>query len=238
MIPHVRTDGIAAGGRLGVYRDTYAGALARALRLSYPAVERLVGAAFFEAVARAFSEESPPRSACLDDYGAGFADFLARFSPAASLEYLPSVAHLERAVNRALRAPDTPPPELGRLAAMNPEETSRIRFAPHPSASLLRSAFPADSIWRAVLDGDDAALAAIDLCDGPVWLLVHRADEGTRVERLDEGRWRFTAALFAGRPLHSALEEAPCADAQILLAAHLSAGRLAAIGTDDTGGSS
>jgi len=46
---------------------------------------RLVGAEFFEGAARIFIEAHPPKSACLDDYGEKFADFLSDFEPAASL---------------------------------------------------------------------------------------------------------------------------------------------------------
>ena len=125
------------------------------------------------------------------------------------------------------RAPrtDAQPLDIGRLVALTADEQARVRFAPHPSAKLVRADHPVDSIWRAVLAQDDAALAAIDPASGPVWLLVHRSDTGIDVRRLSEDAWHFTAALFAGRPLHSALDEAPCAEAQALLAEHLAAQR-------------
>jgi len=230
---HVLADGIDPAARLGVYRNTFASVLTRALRLSYPAAERLVGAEFFEGAVRAFIEEQPPRSACLDDYGAGFADFLARFAPAASLEYLPAFSRLEWAVNRALHAPDAEPLDVAALAALTEKDLGRVRLTPHPSASLVHAGHPVDAIWRAVLARDDAALAAIDPAAGPVWLLVHRAEAGVEVNRLSEGAWRFTGALFAGRPLHQATEEAPCAERQVLLAEHLAAGRFAGFSFDD-----
>ena len=234
VIPHLLADGIDPSERLGVYRSTFTSALVRALQLSYPAVLRLVGAEFFEGSARAFIDCDPPRSACLDDYGAGFADFLSRFEPAAPLGYLPSVARLEWAVNRALHAPDSAPLDMAKLAQLR--DLARVRFSPRPSASLVRADHPADAIWRAVLDEDDAALAAVDPSSGPAWLLVHRADSGIEVERLDKAAWRFTEALFAGRPLHRALDETPCADAQALLAAHLATGRLSEFSLEDHGG--
>ena len=222
---HVLADGIDPAARLGVYHNTFASVLPRALRLSYPAVERLVGAEFFEGAVRAFIEEQPPRSACLDDYGAGFADFLACFAPAASLEYLPDVARLEWAVNRALHAPDAKPLDTARLVALTEDEQARVRFAPHPSASLVRAGHPVDAIWRAVLDRDDAPLAAIDPGAGPAWLLVQRLATGVEARRMSESAWRITAALFAGRPLAAALDEAPDTEASALLADHLAAGR-------------
>jgi hypothetical protein len=222
---YIIADGIDPAARLGIYRNTFASVLVNALRLSYPAVHRLVAAECFEGAARFFMEEQPPQCANLDDYGAGFPEFLARFPPVAALIYLPDVARLEWAVSRALHAQDAEPLDIARLAALTEDEQAPVRFAPHPSAGLVRADHPADSIWRAVLAQDDAALAAIDPAAGPVWLLVHRAETGVEVSPLSERAWYFTAALFAGRTLHEALDEAQCAEAQAVLAEHLAAGR-------------
>ena len=218
--------GIDPARRLAIYRNNFSAVLTNALRRSYPAVHRLVGDDCFDGTARAFIEDQPPQRANLDDYGAGFAEFLAQFPPVAALGYLPEVARIEWAVVHALHAPDAVPLDLARLAALTSDEQARVRFAPHPSAAMLHAVHPADAIWRAVLMQDEAALAAVDPASGAVWLLVHRAESGVDVRRLSEDAWRFTAALFAGRPLHAALEEAPCADAQAVLAEHLAAGRL------------
>jgi hypothetical protein len=222
--PCIIADGIDPAARLGIYRNTFASVLTNALRLSYPAVHRLVAGECFDGAARLFMEEQPPQCANLDDYGAGFPEFLARFPPVAALTYLPGVARLEWAVNRALHAEDAEPLDIARLAALTEDEQARVRFAPDPSARLVRADHPADSIWRAVLAQDDAALAAIDPAAGPVWLLVRCAETGVEVSRLSECAWRFTAALLAGRPLYSALEVAPCPEIQALLAEHLPAG--------------
>ena len=82
-------DGFAAEQRLAIYRNTFVGSLTKALCLTYPAVDRLVGSAFFAAAAQAFMHERPPRSAWLDDYGADFPEFLGSFAPAASLPTSP-----------------------------------------------------------------------------------------------------------------------------------------------------
>lgn len=221
---HVVGGDIGVGGRLDVYRNTLASALTTALRLSYPAVHRLVGAEFFEGAARIFIEGSPPKSACLDDYGEGFAGFLLDFDPAASLAYLPDVARLEWAVNRALHARDAEPLDTRRLVALAEAERARVSFALHPSVSLLRMDHPADLIWYAALEEDDSALSAIDPCAGPVWLLTERLPTGVEVRRMSESAWRFTFALCAGRPLAAAIDEAPDFDASALLADHLAAG--------------
>ena len=46
--------GISPAARLDIYRNTFVGDADRALRLSFPAVQRLVGADFFEGAAQRF----------------------------------------------------------------------------------------------------------------------------------------------------------------------------------------
>jgi len=222
---YVVSDGLSPSARLRVYRNTMLGTLTTALRLSYPAVYRLVGPEFFEGAVRIFIEKEPPHSAYLDEYGIGFAEFLTRFQPATSVTYLPGVASLEWAVSRALHAPDVAPLDLSCLLAVDPADHGRIVFAPHPSVGLVQADRPVDAIWRAVLAEDDAAMAAIDLASGPVWLLVQRFQTGVDVAHLSEREWRFAAQLCAGRRLQAALDEAPDLDASAALTGHLAAGR-------------
>jgi hypothetical protein len=218
-------DGISPD-RLDIYRNTYVANATRALRLTYPAIHKLVGDEFFEGAAAAFIARHPPRSACFDHYGEAFAAFLAAFPPAASPVYLGDVARLEWAVSRAIHADDIAPLDLARLVALSPAEQERVSFVPHPSVSLLSLATPADAIWRAVLAGDDATLAAVDPAAGAVRLLVERGESGPEVMRLDAAAWHFAAELCCGFPLGIVLAELPGASTEKAFAAHLAAGRL------------
>jgi hypothetical protein len=211
--------------RLNIYRNTFVTGITKALRLSFPAVHRLVGNDFFEGAAGLFIAEHPPRAAYLDEYGADFPQFLRGFQPAASLEYLPDVARLEWAVSHAIHAPDIEPLDLSRLEVLVPEDQVRVCFVPNPSIALLCADCPVDAIWRGVLSGDDAALAAVDLKAGPVWLLVERCATGVEVSRLDTATWRFAAALCEGRPLAKVFAECSEARHEVQLAEHLAAGR-------------
>jgi len=213
----IRADGVAAAARLSIYRNTFIGTLTNALRLSYPAVHRLVGAEFFEAAARKFIEHAPPRSAYLDEYGVAFPAFLVQFPAAASVVYLADVARLEWAVNRALHAADARPLDTIALLDVPQEDHPRVRFVPHPCIGLVRASYPVDTIWRAVLAQDDAALGAIDLCDAPAWLLVQRLATGADVKRLSESAWRLMEALCEGRSLHAAVDVASGIDASVVL---------------------
>jgi hypothetical protein len=220
----VLAEGVGAD-RLNIYRNTVLIGLTKALRLCFLAVERLVGADFFEGAAGLFIPQHPPRAAWLDRYGADFPDFLQHFAPAATLAYLGDVARLEWAVNLALHAKDAAPLDLARLTALAPEHQASVAFVPHPSVSLVRLDHPADDIWRAVLDGGDAALAAINADAGPAHLLVERGADGVQVLRLTEPAWRFARDLVAGETIEAACAAADGVDVQALLAEHLADGR-------------
>jgi len=223
---YILADELPPEARLGIYRNNFTGTLTAALKLCYPAIHCLVGAEFFEGAARIFISAEPPGRADLDAYGEGFPGFLAGFPPAGALPYLPGVARLEWAVNRALHAPDMEPLDLSRLATIAAAEHPHVAFRPHPSVALVAADHPVDAIWRAVLAQDDDAMVAIDLDAGPVRLLVERRATGVEVTRLEAPAWRFAAALCASRPLQTAIDAAPDVDAAALLAEHLAAGRL------------
>ena len=179
-------EALTTADRLSIYRNTSRLALTNTLRLNYPAVQRLVGEDFFAAAADIFITKDPPRMAWLDFYGAAFPEFLEPFKPAASLPYLPDVARLERAVSHALHAADAKALAPAELADLPQSAQGSVSFVRHPSVDLLSSNYPVDAIWRAVLARDDAALAAIDLDSGGVWLLVERTAGTVEVTRLDE----------------------------------------------------
>lgn len=230
---------VSAAARLGVYRNNVIGNLTRALRLSYPAVERLVGEDFFAAAAQRFIVATPPRTADLNQYGDGFAEFLASFEAAESVPYLADVAQLEWAISRALRTPPTLPLTLETLRAVPPEQQTDLRFRPHPTLSLLSLGYPARTIWEAVLADDaderDVRLATIDLESGDEMLVVLRSDGALDIEPLSDCAFELAQALAGGCPLGEALERVPEHDAAPLLADFLARGFFAGFSqsTDD-----
>lgn len=221
-----------AAQRLEVYRNTIAGTLARALRLAFPTVERLVGAEFFAGAAQVFARADPPASADLNAYGSGFPAFLQDFAPCAGLPYLPDVARLDQAVSRALHAEDAAALDPGELARIDPDRVGALRFRCHPSVSLLRSEFPVDAIWAAVLAQDEAAMAAIDLQGGPVHLLVERVDGKPVVVRMPRLHWDWTTWLAQGQPFGDLLTAATAGEVAGVLAQHLAARRFVAVQTN------
>jgi hypothetical protein len=125
-----------------------------------------------------------------------------------SLAYLADVARLEWAVNRALHAPDAQPLDASTLATVAPSDHERVCFVALPSVSMLRSSFPVDAIWGAVLQQDEAAMAAIDLGGEPV---PRKASTGPRCSRSICSRGAASRSSPPGRPRHDRPVRPRCA---------------------------
>src|SRR6266851_3663840 len=130
----VVADDFSAAERLEIYRNSCRSVTVEVLRMTYPAVDRLVGRDFFELAAKQFCAAHPPGSGYLNEYGDEFTDFLAGLpEAAAALHYLPDVARFEWALTCAANADDTPVLDLPSLAASDSQRHGQLRFEPHPS---------------------------------------------------------------------------------------------------------
>lgn len=224
-------DAPGAAARVAIFANHYRITLTDALAATFPVVRRLVGADFFAFAARRFIAGQPPREPRLFRYGAGLADFLAELPEAGHLVYLADVARLEWALNEAAFAEDAEALDAAALAALPATVVADRAFPLHPSATLLRSPWPIDRIWRLNQDGADPA-ATVDLDAGGVWLLVHRAGEAVGWIGLDPAAFALVEGLAAGRTLREAAEGAIAAhggfDPTALFDALITAGALVA----------
>lgn len=216
--------------RFGVYRNNVAVGLIGALTSRFPAAERIVGEEFFAAMAHEFIRRHPPQSPLLLAYGDDFADFVESFEPAGEIPYLPDVIRLEAARGGAYHAADAAPLDAALLATIEPEGLTRLNFVPHPSASIIRSAFPAVTIWA--MNVGEIELADIEDWTGEDALVV-RPHMTVEVHRLPDGGAVFLEMLFSGADLGSAFEkvltETPDFDLSANLAGALAAGAFTAI---------
>ena len=170
-------------------------------RSAFPVVERIVGEEFFMAMARTYALAEPPRSPVLMDYGTGFADFIAGFAPAAELPYLPDVARIERAWREAYHAADALPLAAEDLAVLRPDELATLVLKLHPSLRLLRSPFPAQTIWK--MNASDGEIRPVDMSLAEDTLIV-RPDAEVEVRVVPPGGAAFVAALMDGAALGEA----------------------------------
>ncbi len=144
----VGPDGEPSARRFAVYRNNVVVGLTEALKAAFPAVCRIVGSEFFQAMARSYALSDLPASPILLDYGAGFPDFIARFEPAAALLYLSDVARIERAWIEAYHAAEALPLHASGFAAIDARRLVEIHLIVQPSFGIGRPRMPAFRVWR------------------------------------------------------------------------------------------
>lgn len=213
--------GCPAGRRFDVYRNTVVGGLTRALEAGFPAVRKLVGEAFFAAMAGVFLRGHPPRNRVLMLYGDEFPEFLRAFQPVAHLGYLPDVARLEQALRESYHAADH---QAVDVSAWAPEVLLERRLGLAPSARLVRSRWPVLSIWAANMRGGPAPVMQGEDA------LVLRAGFDPAPHLLPPGGGAFVEALMRGCLLEAAMDAGGDGlDAEAVLALLISQGAIAEV---------
>jgi hypothetical protein len=215
----VGPDGEPGVKRFAVYRNNVVMGLTETLKDAFPAVHRIVGADFFRAMARAYVMVEPPRSPILLNYGAGFPDFIRQFEPAAALPYLADVARIERAWTEAYHAREASPIDPSAFTAISADQLPGIRLVLHPSLRLVRSQFPALTIWQ--MNIADGIPTAVDLGAGGEDALIVRPAADVEVRSIPKGSLEFIQALADGRSVLAALAAALTANPRFDLRANL-----------------
>lgn len=193
--------------RFNVYRNNVVTGQVSTLGDAYPVTARLVGDDFFRAMARDYVLAHPPGTPMMFDYGADFPAFIDVFPAARELPYLGDVARIERAWVEAYHSPEASPLsglDLRNLLAGSDLRSSTLQL--HPAMRVLRSAFPALSIWE--VNTGAARHRTIDLDEGPEDVLMVRPIADVQLHRLPEGGATFFLSLSKGCSLVDAAEQA------------------------------
>lgn len=194
--------GDEAETRFAVYRNTVAHSLGKALAARFPVIERLVGEAFFAAMAQVYLAAHRPESPVLQQWGRSFPDFLGGFEPLAAYPCMADVARIELARGVAFHAADAAPLNPAGLAGADP---ARLRLGLHPSVQVLRLAHPGVAIWAANQPGAQPA----PVPPGPqIALILRRPDFSVPVTAISPGDAAMLEALAGGASLLAAAEAA------------------------------
>jgi hypothetical protein len=219
-----RRQGGAPERRFAVYRNNVMASLMQALEEQFPATLRLVGEAGFRYLARTFVRRHPPASPLLALYGAGIADFLAAAPELEDYPVIADVARIEYAWSEAYHAEDAPALAPEALAALGPEDLPGLRLRWHPAARLVRSRFPAVTVFADNRRAEEPPPRALATAEDA---LLTRPALAVQVTVLPPGGHDFLAAIRDGRCLVEAAAAGAAAAQDFDLAANL-AGMLAA----------
>ena len=230
----VGPSGKGAVKRYNVYRNNVTVSLIDALAAIFPATQRITGVEFFRAMARFHVRATPPRSPLLFEYGHDFPDFIAQYEHARPMPYMPDTARIERAWLDAYHAADMPSLRVQSLVAVPAESLPGIVFVPHPATRIVRSSFPALSIFAANR-GDGPVQRIEDFV--PEDTLITRPDHDVTARLLPVGGAEFVGQLLMGQSLGSAaalaLDASPGFDLAGNIAGMLEAGAFTAFRVGD-----
>ena len=221
---------------LSAYQGSVVGKLSRALEDIYPVCCRLVGSAFFVAMAKQYIRRYPSRSPDLGDYGEQLAVFLAQFEPAAALPYLPDVARLEWHWHRVFNSEEQASLDLAALGQVSPEQWENLIFELPQNSVLLTSDYPVHRIWQ-VNQPDHTETAPVHLDQGGVNLFLWRDQDETRIDLPTDAEWQLLQAFAAGDrfgPICSQLAtHSPVVDVAALLPVWVQRGWMAGFSVGD-----
>lgn len=211
-------NGKAAGKRYNVYRNNVTVSLINALAATFLATQRITGVDFFRAMARFHVRATPPTSPLLFDFGHDFPDFIERYEYAQAIPSLAEVARIERAWLDAYHATNAKSLTPQALASIPPEQLVETVMMPHPATRIVRSRFPAVSIF--VANRKDSPISRIEAA-GPEDALVTRPDLEVTVRHLPLGGAVFLSRLIAGETLGTASAAAFADNPQFDLSANI-----------------
>lgn len=207
-------NGLAPAARVQIYRNLVFNNHAAALRTAYPVVAKLVGEDFFDAAAARYLHDHGSDSGNLQDYGAGFPEFLVRMPEAANLAYLPEVARLEWARQESYLAADAAPLDPKALTTMSKDIQAELKLRLHPSLRLVTSAHPIWDIWMFC---QETSPDQLELSSDPQTVLVWRDADQVAMQLASTGRRDFLAALLTHESLAAAYEQAAAHEADFYL---------------------
>ncbi|MEI8261828.1 MAG: DUF692 family multinuclear iron-containing protein [Actinomycetes bacterium] len=192
--------------RLALYRGNQFTTWEKVLSDAYPVMKMLVGEEFFGGLSRAFGIAVPSSSPDLNEFGAGFADFLANFPHVAEYPYFPDMARLEWALHRAHYAESAPQVLASSVIELAPELMASARFQLHPACVMFASEFSVVPIWRAHQEDLDVSLPA--RVDEASHAVIVRPYWRSSVLPLEPASHAALARLADGEELGSALSTA------------------------------
>jgi hypothetical protein len=143
----------------------------------------------------------------LQHVGASFATFLGELHGHDQFRYLADVARFEWLVQESLLAPEHPPLDLQKLAAVAAADHERLGFDLHPALRLFESHYPVHRIWE-VNVGSEAEPEMLDLNQGGDRLAMLRHRGQLEFHALSDGEWRLLRALERGTTFAGAADAA------------------------------
>jgi hypothetical protein len=167
----------------GVYRNAYSLRLVEFLQNDFEKLSIYMGQDRFGAMSRDYVKAHRSDTPNARWYSRHLPEFLASDPRYRDEPQLRDLAELERAVNDAFDAPNSPTVSLGELALIGAECIAMARFQASPSVRRLSVTTTVADMWPALLA--DAPVPAAQMLDAAAEILVWRQNESSHFRVID-----------------------------------------------------
>lgn len=207
------SEGFARG--LQVYQNNLLATATRALSVSYPVIEQLLGHVAMTVLTRMLLKTSRPATGDWADWGGNLKELLLTTSLIDEHPYLPDMAQLEWFFHSASRSTHVPLIEAS-LSRLADTPVERIGFSLAESVYVMASDFPVDSIWRAHQQANesfpldtDALARELQQHQGRCHLIIHRNGNTPVLQRISEPEYHWFCGVQEGNSLGQLLDRHP-----------------------------
>ncbi len=156
--------------RLAVYRNAYRLRLIESLSADYPKLCRWLGGEAFAELALAYFAAFPSRERSLRWVGEHLPQFLRSTCPWQARPELYEMALFEWNLGLAFDGADAEPIGFEALLSVPVERWPELRFRLHPSARLLKLAYPVPQLWKAI-EAQSSVTSCPKLPNPLAWLI-------------------------------------------------------------------
>lgn len=208
--------------RFALYRGNVSAIWQQSCVNAYPVLQQLVGADFFDDLARAYGRHHPSQSGNLTEFGSNMPSFLGTLESCRSYPYLSDIAALEWLVHRAYYLKHHTPLTVEELASVPPDQLSNVQCELQPCCALFDSPWAISDIWLAhqstnPIFPDQISRRSHCL----IWRLSWRSSWKVKVSQLSAGSYAALQALQAGHMLGAALDKALTVDPEFAVQTEL-----------------
>lgn len=204
---------------LRVYQNNLLLTAARALTISHPVLEQLIGYDAMVALSRMLLQHSPPDSGDWGDWGETLSVVLQESALVSEYPFLTDVARLEWLIYQASRC-ETQSTEIDSLALLAEAHPDAIRIVLPESVNLFRSHWPVKAIWQShqsengLLKLNKMALERAlrsPRTDNP-WLMISQKDYKPVIRPITEQEYLWIQGVMQGDSLGRLLDKYPAFD--------------------------
>lgn len=185
-----------AAAMFAVYQNAYWSRLVESLRVDFPGLKALAGAAEFDRLARAYIARHPSVDPSIRWAGRRLAEFLAAEPGYRDDPWLADMARFDWALAHAFDAADAPAAGLAALAAVPPEFWGGVKLDPHPTLDAFAISTPVDTVRPLLLADAGAPFDRAARTTGA--LMVWRIGYDLKFRAIDPVEYGAVAAVRSG----------------------------------------